>query len=426
VNGGAIACLNASPTIVNCIIINNNVVGIAPNGNGGGIFVTGIPSPTIIGCIIADNSTTSTSFQAGYGGGICSTDGATTTIVHCTITNNSASAAGGGLGCTAGDATVTDSIIWNNTATIGDDIVIGSGRTVTIGYSDYDATKIGGQGTLIEDPPGSNITADPLFVIVPQPYHLDDYSPCIGAGIDTGLPLAAKDIDGDVRPDPDPSDPDIGADEHFRDIPLAVALSAFTATSNGDKIILKWRTESEINNLGFKVYRSTELDGDYVKVTPTFIVGAGAEATPREYSFTDEDVAVGDTYYYYIEDVDFSGKTNKSHIIEVTVGKQTITRIIPIKSSLFQNFPNPFNPETWIPYQLSRDASVEVRIYNLKGQLIRTIALGQKAAGTYLAKDKAIYWDGRDNVGEKVASGVYFYTLQAEEFMATRRMVIIE
>ena len=200
-------------------------------------------------------------------------------------------------------------------------------------------------------------------------------------------------------------------------------MSDFTAVPADEGVIVKWRTESELNNLGFNVYRSTRLDGDYIKVTPTLIMGAGTEATSREYSFIDTDVVVGNTYYYYIEDVDFSGKTNRSHIIGVIAG-QTI--IIPIKSALLQNFPNPFNPETWIPYKLAQNASVTVRIYNLKGQSIRTIELGPKTAGTYLAKNRAVYWDGRDNVGEKVASGMYFYMLKAGEFMSTRRMVIIE
>jgi hypothetical protein len=209
----------------------------------------------------------------------------------------------------------------------------------------------------------------------------------------------------------------------YTDTSLPVLYSTFDAMASSDTVLLRWKTESEVNNLGFNVYRSTRLDGDYIKVTPTLIMGAGTEATPREYSFTDTDVVVGNTYYYYIEDVDFSGKTSRSHIIGIIAG-QTI--IIPIKSALLQNFPNPFNPETWIPYQLAQNASVTVRIYNLKGQSIRTIELGQKAAGTYLTKDRAVYWDGQDNVGEKVASGMYFYMLQAGEFMSTRRMVIIE
>jgi photosystem II stability/assembly factor-like uncharacterized protein len=214
----------------------------------------------------------------------------------------------------------------------------------------------------------------------------------------------------------------------YSDSALSVNLSAFDAIVSNDRVLLRWKTESEINNLGFNVYRSTQLDGDYVKVTPTFIAGAGTAGTPHEYSFTDEDVVVGNTYYYYITDMDFSGNTSKSDIIKViVVDKQTKSiSIIPRKFALLQNFPNPFNPETWIPYQIARDASVKVQIYNLKGQSIRTIELGQQAAGTYLTKNEAVYWDGRDDSGEKVASGMYFYTLQAGEFKATKRMVIVE
>ncbi|MBM3242539.1 T9SS type A sorting domain-containing protein [Candidatus Poribacteria bacterium] len=99
---------------------------------------------------------------------------------------------------------------------------------------------------------------------------------------------------------------------------------------------------------------------------------------------------------------------------------------IPVKSELVQNYPNPFNPETWIPYNLAKEADVVINIYNVSGQLIRTLDLAHKDAGFYLSKDKAAYWDGRDNSGEKVASGIYFYTLKAGDFSATRRMVIMK
>jgi flagellar hook assembly protein FlgD len=93
---------------------------------------------------------------------------------------------------------------------------------------------------------------------------------------------------------------------------------------------------------------------------------------------------------------------------------------------LLQNFPNPFNPETWLPYKLASDASVTIRIYNLKGQLVRTITSGNQEAGIYVTKEKAAYWDGRNNRGEIVASGSYYYTLQAGEFIAIRKMVIMK
>ena len=102
---------------------------------------------------------------------------------------------------------------------------------------------------------------------------------------------------------------------------------------------------------------------------------------------------------------------------------------IPAESMLFQNMPNPFNPETWIPYQLAEDTDVTIRIYNVTGKLVRTLDLGHKDAGLYLSKDKAAYWNGKDSLGQKVASGVYFYTLQesgAGEFKTTRKMIIIK
>ena len=100
--------------------------------------------------------------------------------------------------------------------------------------------------------------------------------------------------------------------------------------------------------------------------------------------------------------------------------------ILPGKSNLMQNYPNPFNPDTWIPYQLAQDAQVTISIYNTKGQLICTLHLGNKNAGIYTTKSQAAYWDGRYRYGEKVASGVYYYTLQAGGFRATRKMVIMK
>ena len=92
---------------------------------------------------------------------------------------------------------------------------------------------------------------------------------------------------------------------------------------------------------------------------------------------------------------------------------------------LLQNSPTPFNPETWIPYQLAKNAFVTIRIYNAFGQLIKTISLGEKEAGFYTNKNETAYWDGMTGVSEPIASGVYFYNIKAGEFSATRRMLII-
>ena len=96
------------------------------------------------------------------------------------------------------------------------------------------------------------------------------------------------------------------------------------------------------------------------------------------------------------------------------------------RTSLMQNFPNPFNPETWIPYYLAEAASVTVRIYNVTGELVRAIDVGRQAAGAYTGKQSAAYWDGKDDTGQSVSSGVYFYQLLADDFSETRRMVVMK
>ena len=98
----------------------------------------------------------------------------------------------------------------------------------------------------------------------------------------------------------------------------------------------------------------------------------------------------------------------------------------PQDTLLAQNFPNPFNPETWIPYQLSKATEVKIDIYDISGHLVRSLDLGWKPLGSYMTPSGAAYWDGKNAVGERVASGIYFYTLQTSDFAATRRMVILK
>ena len=100
--------------------------------------------------------------------------------------------------------------------------------------------------------------------------------------------------------------------------------------------------------------------------------------------------------------------------------------LIPEETALLANYPNPFNPETWIPYQLAKSAQVTLTIYDINGQLIRRLAVGHQAAGMYQSRSRAAYWDGRNQLGESVASGLYFYTLTADNFTGTRRMMIVK
>ena len=97
-----------------------------------------------------------------------------------------------------------------------------------------------------------------------------------------------------------------------------------------------------------------------------------------------------------------------------------------LQTELLLNYPNPFNPETWIPYRLAEGADVTLTIYDAGGSIVRTLDIGHSKAGIYESRDKAIYWEGRNDLGESVASGVYFYHLKAGEYSATKRMVILK
>ena len=131
-------------------------------------------------------------------------------------------------------------------------------------------------------------------------------------------------------------------------------------------------------------------------------------------------------------------RQNESKIVKTSVPKgfsydrgievleELARALTPNKTVLLANYPNPFNPETWIPYQLSKAADVTVTIYASDGNVVRTLALGHRNAGPYKTRSQSAYWDGTNEVGESVASGVYFYTLTAGDFSATRKMLILK
>ena len=137
-------------------------------------------------------------------------------------------------------------------------------------------------------------------------------------------------------------------------------------------------------------------------------------------------------------ELEFDGDISADSTLTFTVGEEAIanyngsalTTQLTVTASrefaLAANFPNPFNPETWIPYQLAEDADVTLTIHALNGQPVRRLALGHQTAGTYYSRSRAAYWDGKNDFGEEVASGVYFYTLTTGYYSATRKMLIVK
>ncbi len=139
---------------------------------------------------------------------------------------------------------------------------------------------------------------------------------------------------------------------------------------------------------------------------------------PTALAFSPDDnlIVVGSAYgrLYFFNNRDVAGAP----------AAETEAPANPDQTILLANYPNPFNPETWIPYQLATPAEVTVSIHAADGTLVRRLALGQLPAGVYQDKDSAAYWDGKNEQGEAVASGVYFYTLKAGDFSATKKMLI--
>ena len=162
------------------------------------------------------------------------------------------------------------------------------------------------------------------------------------------------------------------------------------------------------------------MNGPFAKVNDRLIPGAGSSPIPHEYTFVDKDVKEGNRYFYYLQDVDIHGSKSCSEIIEVFI-EITAPDNLPREFALLQNFPNPSNPGTSIPYQLASASSVTISIYDTRGRLMRTIESGKQNEGLHVT-----YWDGRDGSGKRVASGVYFYMLQVGRFKATRKMVIMK
>ena len=124
-----------------------------------------------------------------------------------------------------------------------------------------------------------------------------------------------------------------------------------------------------------------------------------------------------------IDGLTLVGPSEALEVIPGTGGAPLGLRV-PDKSAFLPNYPNPFNPETWLPYRLSEPGEVTLTIYNMRGVVVRELVLGYQPAGYYQTRARAAYWDGRNTFGEKVATGVYFCTFKACDFIATRKMLI--
>ena len=162
---------------------------------------------------------------------------------------------------------------------------------------------------------------------------------------------------------------------------------------------------------------------DYVLVTENFTEDAAAAPTLLGVKMTTVQI---DRLQEQIDLLIASGDRSPATMRALIYFQQLIAMARPEKTQLLANYPNPFNPETWIPYELATDTNVRITIYNTHGVVIRTLALGHQSAGYYTGRDRAAYWDGRNALGEQVASGIYFYQFETDDLSSMRKMVILK
>ena len=217
----------------------------------------------------------------------------------------------------------------------------------------------------------------------------------------TGLSYTGLALDGEVE-------------DYIVDVLVPVELSSFEGNYVNGVVQLAWTTQSETDNLGFYIYRADSPNDEFYKVSHQLIDGAGNSATTHKYSFTDLSVSQGNTYYYRLIDVGYEG-FEKSHT-EIKVQIE-----MPTEYSLEQNYPNPFNPETTIPFKLKEKGLVHLAVYNMNGQLVRTLVQQNYQPGSY-----HVSWDGKDDNGTPLPSGIYLYDFRINGHKFTKKMSFIK
>jgi len=186
---------------------------------------------------------------------------------------------------------------------------------------------------------------------------------------------------------------------------VPVELSSFTATTNGNEVILNWSTATELNNQGFEIQRSREGDEFF---TVGFTEGHGTTTEQHNYTYSDKLLDNG-KYYYRLKQVDFDGSYEYSDIVEVDFAAFN-------SYLLEQNYPNPFNPTTTISFNVAEKSNVKITILNTIGEEVAVVLNGEKEAGYHQVEFNAA----------NLPSGVYFYQLEAVEFISTKKMILLK
>ena len=210
--------------------------------------------------------------------------------------------------------------------------------------------------------------------------------------------------------------------------PTSVASERITADINSDGVVNIIDLTLVASNFGKTGQNAADVNGDgVVNIIDLTLVAAafGNMASAPEIGSSHLDsMPTRSDVEAWLREARQANLSDPAFQRGILILEQLLTALTPKATALLPNYPNPFNPETWIPYQLAAPADVSISIYAADGKLVRTLALGHQPVGIYESRNRAAYWDGKNALGESVASGVYFYTLTAGDFTATRKMLI--
>ena len=199
---------------------------------------------------------------------------------------------------------------------------------------------------------------------------------------------------------------------------------------NGDGVVNILDLVRVASSLGKSGQNGADVNGDGIVNILDLVAVAGAlgntAAAPSAW-YRDLEIAPTKSevrqWLAQAQTLDLADATTKRGVLFL---EHLLAALAPKETALLPNYPNPFNPETWIPYHLARDAEVRIAIYDINGAVMRILDLGYQQAGFYTDKGRAAYWDGRNHRGEAVGNGVYFYQLRVEDYAQTRRMLILK
>jgi hypothetical protein len=187
-------------------------------------------------------------------------------------------------------------------------------------------------------------------------------------------------------------------------VAIPVELTSFSGYAANGNVTLNWSTSTETNNQGFEIERKSNDNWEQIG----FVPGSGTTTELRTYTYVDKNISSGN-FGYRLKQIDFNGQYEYSEIVEIEVNT-------PSEYSLEQNYPNPFNPVTTISYSIKENGLVTMKIFDILGTEVKTLISEEQQSGNYKVEYDA----------SSIASGIYFYTLQAGEFVSTKKMILLK